>query len=68
MARSLLFLPVRRNPMADSESSGSTGIVAIFAIMLMIVIAAFIAWRAGVFGGSGSGHHALDINVNTTSK
>jgi hypothetical protein len=54
--------------MADSESSGSTGIVAIFAIMLMIVIAAFIAWRAGVFGGSSSGHHSLDINVNTTSK
>lgn len=54
--------------MADSETSGSTGIVAIFAIMLMIVIAAFIAWRAGVFGSAGSNHHTLDINVNTTSK
>lgn len=68
MARSLLFLLVRRTLMADSETSGSTGIVAIFAIMLMIVIAAFIAWRAGVFGSAGSNHHTLDINVNTTSK
>ena len=52
--------------MAESESSGSTGIVAIFAIMLMIVIAGFIAWRAGVFGGS-SDHKSLDININTPS-
>ena len=50
--------------MAESESSGSTGIVAIFAILLMIVIAGFIAWRAGVFGG-GSDNKSLDINVNT---
>jgi hypothetical protein len=52
--------------MAESESSGSTGIVAIFAILLMIVIAGFIAWRAGAFGG-GSNHRTLDINVNTPS-
>ena len=52
--------------MAESESSGSTGIVAIFAIMLMIVIAGFIAWRAGVFGG-GSDQKSLDININTPS-
>ena len=52
--------------MAESESSGSTGIVAIFAILLMIVIAGFIAWRAGVFGG-GDSHRSLDINVNTPS-
>ena len=52
--------------MAESESSGSTGIVAIFAILLMIVIAGFIAWRAGVFGG-GSDRKSLDININTPS-
>jgi hypothetical protein len=53
--------------MAESESSGSTGVVAIFAILLMIMIAGFIAWRAGVFGGGGSNdtHHSLDINVNS---
>jgi hypothetical protein len=51
--------------MAESDSSGSTGIVAIFAILLMIVIAGFIAWRAGVFGGGD--HKSLDINVNTPS-
>ena len=54
--------------MAESESSGATGVVAIFAILLMILIAGFIAWRAGVFGGGNSGgdtHHSLDINVNS---
>jgi hypothetical protein len=51
--------------MAQSESSGgSTAIVAIFAIMLMLVIAGFIAWKLGVFGGGGK---SLDINVNTPS-
>lgn len=52
--------------MAESESSSSTGIVAMFAILLMIIIAAFIAWRAGVFGG-GSDSKSLDININTPS-
>ena len=52
--------------MAESESRGSTGIVAIFAIMLMILIGGFIAWRAGVFGGGDSDRKSLDINVNTS--
>ena len=54
--------------MAESESSGNTGIVAIFAILLMIMVAGFIAWRAGVFGSEGNGgssHHSLDININS---
>ena len=52
--------------MAQSESSGgSTAIVAIFAIMLMVVIAGFIAFKMGVFGGGGG--KSLDINVNTPS-
>lgn len=54
--------------MAESESSSNTGVVAIFAILLMIMIAGFIAWRAGVFGGGNGGgdtHHSLDINVNS---
>ena len=51
--------------MADGESSSSsTGIVAIIAIMLMLLIAGFLAFRAGIFGG-GSDKKSLDINVNT---
>lgn len=50
--------------MADSNSSGSTGIVAIFAILLMIMVASFIAWRAGVFGGGGD-QKSLDIQIHT---
>ena len=52
--------------MANSESSSSTGIVAIVAIMLMLAIAGFLAWRGGLFGG-GSSSHKLDVNVNTPS-
>jgi hypothetical protein len=54
--------------MPESErGNSSTGVVAIFAIVMMIVIAGFIAWRAGVFGGGGDDHKSLDINVNTPS-
>jgi len=51
----------------SDESSGATSIVAIFAIILMLGVAGFIAWRAGVFGGGhgGSDHKTLDINVNS---
>ncbi len=49
----------------SDEGSGATSIVAIFAIILMLGIAGFIAWRAGVFGGEhSSDHKTLDINVN----
>lgn len=50
--------------MAQDTGSSNSSIVAIFAIMLMALIAAFIAWRMGVFGGGG-GKKALDINVKT---
>ena len=51
----------------SDESNGATSIVAIFAIILMLGVAGFIAWRAGVFGGghNGSDHMSLGINVNT---
>lgn len=66
LARRLLELAGRRNLMSD-EGSGSTSIVAIFAIILMLGIAGFIAWRAGMFGGGSGGddRKTLDINVNT---
>lgn len=48
--------------MAEDTGSSSSGIVAIFAIMLMVLIGALVAWRMGVFGGGG-GKKQLDINV-----
>jgi LPXTG-motif cell wall-anchored protein len=50
--------------MAEDTGSSNSSIVAIFAIMLMALIGAFIAWKMGVFGG-GSGKKQLDINVKT---
>lgn len=52
-----------------SESGSSTGIVAIFAILLLVMVGAFIAWQAGVFGagdhhGRGDHMHKVDVNVN----
>jgi hypothetical protein len=64
MARSLLSSLDRRIPMAE-ESSSSSSIVAIFAIMLIALIGAFIAWQVGLFGGGGGGGKKLDINLNT---
>jgi hypothetical protein len=52
----------------NQRGEGSTGVVAIFAIVLMLVIAGFIAWRAGVFGGvdgDNDSKHTLDVNVNS---
>ena len=52
-----------RNP---ERGEGSTGVVAIVAILLMVFVAGFIAWRTGVFGGGSNGsHHSLDVNVNS---
>ena len=46
-----------------SEGGSNSGIVAIFAIMLLVMIGAFIAWQAGVFGGDGD----KDVNVKIES-
>ena len=46
-----------------SDSGSSSSIVAIFAIVLMVLIGGFIAYKAGVFGGGGDTHHSLDVNV-----
>ena len=50
--------------MADSESSGNTGVVAILVIFLIVVIAAFFAWRGGMFGGKST---KIDVNVEAPS-
>jgi hypothetical protein len=51
--------------MADGESSGNTGVVAILVIFLIVVIAAFFAWRGGMFGGSKKTE--IDVNVSAPS-
>ena len=51
--------------MAESETTASSGIVAICAILLMILISAFVAWRVGIFGGAD--HRALDLHINAPS-
>ena len=50
--------------MADGEGSGNTGVVAIVVIFLIVVIAAFFAWRGGMFGGKST---KVDINVSAPS-
>jgi hypothetical protein len=50
--------------MADGEGSGNTGVVAIVVIFLIVVIAAFFAWRGGMFGG---GKTDVNIKVDTPS-
>ncbi len=49
-----------------SESGSNSGIVAIFAILLLAMVGGFIAWQAGVFNtGGGSSTHKVDINVKS---
>lgn len=50
--------------MAEGEGSGNTGVVAIVVIFLIVVIAAFFAWRGGMFGGKSTN---VDINVSAPS-
>jgi glucose-6-phosphate-specific signal transduction histidine kinase len=50
--------------MADGEGSSNTGVVAIVVIFLIVVIAAFFAWRGGLFGGK---TNKVDINVSAPS-
>jgi len=54
--------------MASDTSSNNSGIVAIFAIVLMVLIAGFLAYQTGFIGGHGGGgggstHHGIDVNV-----
>jgi hypothetical protein len=50
--------------MAEDTGNSNSSIVAIFAILMIVLIGGVIAWRMGVFGGSG-GKKQLDINVKT---
>ncbi len=48
--------------MAEGEGSSNTGVVAIVVIFLIVVIAAFFAWRGGMFGGKSTN---IDVDVKT---
>lgn len=37
--------------MADTETSSTTAMFAIFAILVLIVIGAFLVWQTGLFAG-----------------
>ena len=49
--------------MAETESSGSTGIVAVLVIFVIIVLAALFMFGGRLFGGSDT--KKVDINVTT---
>ncbi len=49
--------------MSDNNSSS---VVAIFAIVMIILVGAVVAWQFGVFGGGDS--KGIDVNVTTPAK
>ena len=52
--------------MADNGNGGSNaGVVAVLVIFVILVAAAFFAYRGGLFGGKKS---QVDINVTTPSR
>ncbi|HVT35458.1 MAG TPA: hypothetical protein VHE37_07740 [Nevskiaceae bacterium] len=44
-----------------ADGGNNSGVVAIFAIFIIVVVAAFFAWQGGVFG---NGKRGADIEVN----
>lgn len=55
--------------MADSGSS-NTGIVALFAIFIIVAGGVFFAWQGGMFGGGSSAPagDSVDLNVDLPDK
>jgi hypothetical protein len=53
--------------MADNENGGgsSAGVVAVLVIFVIVLIAGFLAYRGGLFGGKKT---QVDINVTTPQK
>ena len=45
-----------------ASDSNSSGIVAIFAILMILLVGGFVAWRMGAFG-DGDQKHSIDVNV-----
>jgi hypothetical protein len=50
--------------MAEDSKSANSSIVAIFAIVMLMLIGAFIAWQMGAFGGRGKSKK-LAVPVST---
>lgn len=50
-----------------ASGNSNTGIVALFAIMLLAMLGGFIAWQAGVFGHGDRGKN-VDVNISTPRK
>jgi len=46
-----------------ASDSSNTGVIAIFAILLVALISGFVAYRAGLFGD-----HAYQLDVNVRPK
>ena len=51
-----------------ASGNSNSGIVAIFAIMLLAMLGGFIAWQAGVFGSGDHGGKKVDVNISTDKK
>ncbi len=47
--------------MAEGEGGGSTGIVAILVIFVIVIVLGFLAYRGGMFGGRST---KIDVNVS----
>ena len=51
--------------MADNGGGGSTGVVAVLVIFLVLIVLGILAWRGGLFGGKKT---TVDVNVTTPNK
>lgn len=51
-----------------SDTNSNSSIVAIFAILMIVLLGGFFAWRMGVFGGGGRGDHTHKIDIDLKAK
>jgi len=52
--------------MGDNDNGGSSaGVVAVLVIFVILMVAAFLAYRGGLFGGKKT---QVDINITTPQK
>jgi hypothetical protein len=52
--------------MAEGEGGGSTGVVAIVAIFVLVILIGLFMFRGRIFGGGGT--QKIDVNIQTPSK
>ena len=51
--------------MADNGGGGSTGVVAVLVIFLVLIVLGILAWRGGLFGPKKT---TVNVNVTTPSR